>query len=443
MKKGALLLYAYPKEGNASTIVEHTNSFLKYSKLNIVGINVIRGLPPLINLKDFSLVLLHYSLFSAIPLERLEQSLDPKNQHVVAFFQDENHNCIERGKYIDNLFVDAVFSCLTYKDFFTVYGARKSVKRVFETLTGYVDDSLVKKGLQNFRERNERQIDIGYRARELPYFMGRGAQEKTRIGRDLAYMLEGQNLNLDIETRESKRLYGNNWDLFVADCKSMIGVEAGTSTFDLDGTIKLECEEYIRNNPRASFEDVHAAVLAEHEDLIYYRTISPRVFECAAFKVLMIMYEGHYSGILIPDKHYVSLKKDYSNLEEVLTIAADPVRSNKIIEQAYKDLIESDKYSYSNFIHKFDNELASLFGKDSMRRSTLSKPAALYHKLAIQFWQFLLGLIENVLSWIVVEGERNKNSLVMRIKSNQKMKKIVKKILLWELIKEKILKGHV
>ena len=58
---------------------------------------------------------------------------------------------------------------------------------------------------------------------------------------------------------------------------------------------------------------------------IPYRTISPRNFEAAAFRVCQILYEGHYSGVMEPMRHYIPLRKDFSNFDEVVERFRDAV----------------------------------------------------------------------------------------------------------------------
>ena len=73
------------------------------------------------------------------------------------------------------------------------------------------------------------------------------------------------------------------------------------------------------------------------------------------------MYEGNYKGILKKDVHYISLKKDYSNIEEVINKIKDDDYLQNMANTAYKDIVESEKYSYENFIKMFDNEINKLF----------------------------------------------------------------------------------
>ena len=58
--------------------------------------------------------------------------------------------------------------------------------------------------------------------------------------------------------------------------------------------------------------------LPRWEDNVYYRTISPRHFEAAAFRICQVLFEGRYSGVLEPMVHYIPLKKDFSNIDEVI-----------------------------------------------------------------------------------------------------------------------------
>jgi hypothetical protein len=88
--------------------------------------------------------------------------------------------------------------------------------------------------------------------------------------------------------------------------------------------------------------------------------ISPRIFEAIGCGTLLILFEGEYSGILRPNLHYVPLKKDFSNLKSVISILRNEQKCKAITEQAYRDIIESGKYSYQTFIRNFDDTLKTL-----------------------------------------------------------------------------------
>jgi len=109
-------------------------------------------------------------------------------------------------------------------------------------------------------------------------------------------------------------------------------------------------------NPATDFAEISEKLQAS-EDRIFYRTISPRHFEAAAFRVCQVLFEGDYTGILKPMVHYIALKKDFSNFDECLQLFKDKAFRERLTENAYQDLIASGKYSYREFIRGFDREL--------------------------------------------------------------------------------------
>ena len=96
-------------------------------------------------------------------------------------------------------------------------------------------------------------------------------------------------------------------------------------------------------------------VLLQNDGKLQIQVISPRCFEAAALKTVMVLYPGTYSDILIKDKHYIELKKDFSNFNQVHEKLKDIDFLNKISLQAKKDLVDSGKYTYAKFIEKFED----------------------------------------------------------------------------------------
>jgi hypothetical protein len=223
---------------------------------------------------------------------------------------------------------------------------------------------MIKTAREYSKPDDERKIDVGYRGRRLPYYNGRGSQEKHFIGVEFKRRALELGFTMDIETDEKKRIYGKAWPRFLGNCKGVLGVEAGVSVFDIDNIVRPQYQMICKGHPDISFpdcgfEEFHDAVLAPHEDRIYYRTISPRHFEAAAFRCCQILFEGKYSGILKPMVHYIPLKKDFSNFEDVIWAFRDPEQRKELTENAYRDLVLSGKYSYQRFIDGFDKQLES------------------------------------------------------------------------------------
>jgi hypothetical protein len=361
MTKGALLLYFFPTAfwfRDAATILEHAGSFERYSEFEIRALTTDGPFPSEIAKLDFQLVIVHYSIFGSGMYQISEdhlQWLRTSRGHKVLFAQDEHRYCGHRFWFCDEAGFDCVYTLLEPAQFDKVYGRYTRVPAIRSNLPGYVGDDMLAKAERFALPDAERSIDVGYRGRPLPAYSGRGAQEKAEIGRRFAELASDSGLELDILVGEGDRLYGDDWYRFMASCRGMLGVESGVSVFDLDDQVIDEHERLLARGGPAGDEELQT--VAPLEDKVYYRTISPRHFEAAAFRVCQILFEGHYSGLMEPMVHYIPLRKDFSNFEQVLDLLRDPEVRREITDNAHRDLIASGRYTYQSFIGGFDEGL--------------------------------------------------------------------------------------
>ena len=148
----------------------------------------------------------------------------------------------------------------------------------------------------------------------------------------------------------------------------MLGVESGASVFDFEGDLQQRVDAYVAANPQASFEEVQDRFLRPYEGLINLNQISPRCFEAAALRTPMVLFDGEYSGVLVPGRHFLALRKDYANLAEILEAAHDVERLQALADCAYQEVACNPAWSYRRFIETFDTEVDCEFG-------TRDKPA--------------------------------------------------------------------
>jgi hypothetical protein len=344
---------------DASTVTEHIGSFAQHSRFPVWAVNTAYGPRPGLRYLRFQAIILHYSLFGS-GVYRLDDDLleylSATDAYKVAFFQDEHYYCAQRFAFIDEHAIDCVFTCLTEPEFPKVYGARTQVPRLVTTLPGYVSDALLEAARRYAKSEADRRIDVGYRGRPLAPNMGRGALEKTEIALRFRERAAGSGLTLDIDVEESGRLYGDAWYEFLGDCRCVLGVESGVSAFDLEDRIMPEYEHRRRINPRLRVDDLQD-VLEPWENRIYYRTISPRHFEAAAFRICQVLYPGSYSGLMEPGRHYVELRRDFSNFDGVVAAIRDDSFRQKLVDNTYTDLIASGELSYARFVEQVDRIL--------------------------------------------------------------------------------------
>lgn len=357
---GILLLY-YFRPPYAATVLEHAQAIGRHSRFPVWSVNVDLGFPSGLDRIEPAVIVLHYSLFGSFDYLLNDQFVEflarAKHSYKIAFFQDESYYCSQRFSFIDRHQIDCVYTLIKPQYWDQVYGARTYGPRLVHTIPGFVSDDLVRTARRQRRPDASRLIDIGYRARSLPFYMGRGSQEKREIGVRFKELAGDHGLTLDIEVDEATRIYGDRWYDFIANCRAMLGVEAGVSIFDIDDVVRHGAEELLTAHPAMTFADMSHRLLEPWEENIPYRTVSPRHFEAAAFQVVQILFEGHYSGVLQPMVHYLPLRKDFSNIDEMLRLfRADDFRRS-MAERAYADVIASGRYSYGAFVEEFDLDL--------------------------------------------------------------------------------------
>ena len=83
----------------------------------------------------------------------------------------------------------------------------------------------------------------------------------------------------------------------------------------------------------------------------------------------MILYEGNYSGILEPWRHYVPLKKDHSNMAEVVAVLRDPSRLAEIVQCAYDEIALNPRYSFAAAVAAADAAIEAVLRPEMLSRA--------------------------------------------------------------------------
>ncbi|WP_353439164.1 glycosyltransferase [Polynucleobacter sp. UK-FUSCHL-C3] len=346
----------------AATVTEYLDALHKYSEHNVYEISMLHHFPARIDLDRFDVVISHYSL-SIGPLlkhyfgEDLVRKLRQFKGLKAAFLQDEYREIKTYWKHINELGINVLFSCVPEGEIPKVYPAEKVPNlRVINVLTGYVPEALLKLEVVPVAKR---PIDVGYRTRKMWYWLGALAYEKWFISEEFKRRAKAKSLglNLDLSTREYERLYGHAWTNFVASCKTVIGVESGASIIDFDGQLERRVDQYVSEHPQATFEEVSELFLKEYEGSLRLHQISPRCFEAAALRTPMVLFEGEYSNVLEPGRHFVVLKKDFSNFEEVVEKIKDHEYLQKMADRTYLEVALNPRWSYREFIRVIDQAI--------------------------------------------------------------------------------------
>jgi hypothetical protein len=355
-KKNILILYDH-HEIHVKTIADYLESFQRFSRHNVSYVSSFAKCH--FDLDYFDAVVLHYSVRVCYPGRLSASFADALKKYQglkVLFIQDEYENTHVAQRSMRELGIGLVFTCVPEESIAKVYPPEPFAGvRFVNVLTGYVPIELSQ--MKAFAPIAQRSVLIGYRGRNLGYWYGDLGQEKVSIGKRMKEICGQRNLKTDIAWKEEDRIYGNGWFEFLGRCKATLGTESGANIFDFDGTLCTQIQQELSREPKLSYEEVRKKYLEGREGAIVMNQISPKVFEAIACRTALVLFEGRYSGILEPGKHFLPLKKDFSNVDEVLARLHDDAFLEALTERAYADIIGSERYTYRAFVQLVDEAL--------------------------------------------------------------------------------------
>ena len=197
---------------------------------------------------------------------------------------------------------------------------------------------------------HKRSIDIGFRGAAYPLFIG--DLERQTILNYFQDVGSSQNLNCNIRYEKLIRL---EWRNFLYNCISIIGAESGSYYLDRGGQIISSAKKYLKTHPNISFEELHTLFFEALPKNVNTKCISSRHFEPIGTKTCQLLLEGKYNGILHADIHYISIKKDLSNIDDVIERLKDNKYRTQMVEKTYEYIMDVHTYQ-----HRVNNLIKSV-----------------------------------------------------------------------------------
>jgi hypothetical protein len=360
-----LLLLCDFQQGTASTIIDHVFALKEFSEHSISIFNSRGDISRKFELNGFDGIIIHYSLVACLDTyigPNIRAAIREFSGLKVAFVQDDYRWINQTIDALRDLGIHVLFGLVPSEIIDQVYSPEKLPGVVREAvLAGCVPEELTKRVVPLLADR---PIDVGYRARKLPAWLGSLGQEKWLIA-DRFQRDAGQfGLVCDLSTREEDRIYGEQWIEFLSNCKAVIGTESGSSICDFTGEIQRSVEAHLVVRPDESFEILRDLYFKDEDGRIVLSVISPRCFEAAALRTLMILYEGYYSGRLQPWRHYVPLKKDHSNMAEVVEVLRDHKRAQAIVDTAFLEVALNPENNFATMVRQIDQAINRAFREE-------------------------------------------------------------------------------
>jgi hypothetical protein len=235
------------------------------------------------------------------------------------------------------------------------------------------------------RPLDDRPIDVGARAvRYLPHL---GDDDRNRI-LDW-FTAEGPRRGLNVDISDS-RFDRSGWADFLGRSKGTVATEAGTWYLERDDATVNGIRDFvlarsgrgivIRNdsmlrtighklpwwaralarrllrhgpvrhealvNESADAREIHERFFAVRpRPAIHGKCISSRHFDAAGTKTCQIMFPGRFNDILVADRHYLALREDFSNVDEVIERFRDLAERRRIAEAAHELVLSGHTYA--------------------------------------------------------------------------------------------------
>lgn len=357
MKYNILVVYGYRDFPLRSTSWNHLYSHQQYSGHNCFYINLaVNKIPHYITNIKFDLIIFDTLFFVRfkrnyfLNLMKKAAVLKKSSAIKVMIPQDEFINTDLLCRFASEFNIDHIFSVAPETEWSKIYkGVDRGKTRLHKVLTGYLDDRTIQ-DVAHLTGETVRNVDIGYCAAAPLFWHGRHGMLKSQIGQAFLSSELAEGLQMNIITPKGHAFLGNDWFRFLLRCKYTLGVESGTSILDEDGTISARTESYVRDHPQASFEEVEAICFPGADGSFNLFALSPRHLEACVTRTCQILTEGDYDGVLKPWVHYLPLKKDFSNLSQIIELVRNDSLRSEIVERAYHDVVASKIYSYANYV---------------------------------------------------------------------------------------------
>ena len=188
-----------------------------------------------------------------------------------------------------------------------------------------------------------RDTDIGFRGDLYDQAYALGDVERISILREVKARGPELGLTIDIEYGRVER---QAWNKLLNGWLGITGAESGTYFLERDDDTRNRVIEFLRLQPTAEWAEVYARFFegrpVEHSG----KAISSRHFEALGTETVQVLVEGFYNGILEPDLHYLAVRRELSNLEEVLRRFSDQALRIEIARRGRELALSAHTYTH-------------------------------------------------------------------------------------------------
>jgi len=300
------------------------------------------------HIKEFDLIILMHSVLGdnveiIIPFE---QVLKERTGKLLSFVGNEYDLMLKKKAFLQNVDADYIASQLPHEAHTFVY---KELSAQLIDAPHALNENIYRPSKSN------KVYDIAFSGAKYGIFIG--DQERNNLIETMANLTP--QLKNKINIGRNTNLPRNLWVELLQSAKATVGAEAGTYYLDRNGSLLEQSKEYVQQNPDANLDDLLEKIFDNTSiEYVSGKAISSRHFEPVGTKTCQILLEGNFNGILKEGEHYISVKKNFSNLKDVIDVYSDHDLRNQIIERAYAYI--SENHTYKNRVETITNKLFNI-----------------------------------------------------------------------------------
>jgi hypothetical protein len=426
-----LVLYWHPVGTPVRAAIYHHLHALDHGtrQHDVWYVNAFRALPRWLRHMPVDGVILHTTLLClrwSELFERMRRELlwiSDLSCPKIALPQDEYDHSELLDEWLAELGVTDVFSVFEGSKRDLVYSRLAGRATFHKCFTGYIDEVTAREVSKRLVPTSARPVDVVYRASHLPYWFGSQGQLKHRIGSVVLQRALERRVRTDISTRVEDTILGEHWFNFLMSGRAVLGCESGSSVLDRRGEMQVRIHRLLAREPEMTFEEVSRQMPDSWDGYAFF-ALSPRHFEAVITKTCQVLIEGEYEGVFKQERHYIPMKRDFSNVDEVLDRVGDRRLTQEIAETAYEEIYLSGKYGYTTLARDIENVLCReraggprsrrvgigtfgrVAGKALAARDRDAEPLREARPRALSRWKMLGDSIRVRVAWRMAVGKR-------------------------------------
>lgn len=339
-----------PEEDRREAVVRLENMFAEERpELNIVTHDADLPLPQFVADFAFDAVVLESTFLGArTSVKRLTRVKETYGEVVrnaafrVALPQDDYDSSAVLDEWMVEWDVDLLY-CVIPDRWSELYPQYSSRGRIVPGFTGYLTQGWIDQWNPP-KPRDSRRWDVTYRTHNHSALQCDLRHLKFSIAdRFVGAVGPETGLRMDISSSSADHIAGARWHEFVEDSRFCLATPSGSSFLDPHGDSRRCVARLQAGDPTATIDDARAVCFPAAIPERPFSAISPRHMEAGLALSVQIATPGDYSGLMLADEHYITLREDCTNVKDVLDQMRDEAHCSAIAHSLKESLLSEPR----------------------------------------------------------------------------------------------------